>query len=281
MEAYSVLMSVYCREQPAYLQSSLESMFSQTDLTDDFVLVCDGSLTPELDAVIEAFTEQYPNLLHVVRLPQNQGLGAALNAGLAECRNDLVVRMDSDDISAAIRCERQVAVMTANPKLCIVGSAVAEFEQDVSHIVSVKKMPETQAEIERYAKTRNPFNHPSVMYRKSAVLQAGGYQNAPLHEDYDLWVRMLMQHREMQNLPEVLCYMRVDAGLYARRGGWRYWKIIAQFRRKLYRMGFCSLRQYWFTLAVYAVNCLIPVSLRRLLYRKLLRSSRSDERKIR
>lgn len=269
--AYSVLMSVYGREKAAYLETSVQSMLHQTVPPSNFVLVCDGALTAELDAVIDSFSKRYPQLFQIVRLAENQGLGKALNAGLAVCRYDLVARMDSDDVSAPQRCALQLAAFAREPALAMVGGAVSEFEKDPTCPVAVKKMPESHEEILRYAKLRNPFNHPSVMYRRSAVLRAGGYRDAPLHEDYDLWVRMLMNGARTCNLPQVLCNMRVDEGMYERRGGLRYLRLLSGFHRKLYRMGFCSLGQYVTSVAVYAVSCLAPASVRRRLYQKILR----------
>lgn len=274
MENYSVLMSVYGKEKAAYLRDSVESMLAQTAPPDDFVLVCDGALTRDLDNVIAQFTECWPGLFQVIRLPCNQGLGKALNVGLQACKHDLVARMDSDDLSVPERCALQLQLFTQRPDLAIVSGTVAEFESDPAHTVSVKTMPRQQDAILQYAKLRNPFNHPAVMYRKSAVLCAGGYQDAPLHEDYDLWVRMLIRGAQGYNLPQVLCYMRVDNGLYARRGGLQYLKHISSFHKKLYQIGFCNRQEYVASVFVYTVSCLIPAQVRRQLYQKVLRKER-------
>ena len=126
-------------------------------------------------------------------------------------------------------------------------------------------------EILRYAGLRNPMNHPTVMYRKSAVLDSGGYRDAPLHEDYDLWVRMLRRGEQMCNLPRILCYMRVDGGMYARRGGLRYWRVISRFHWELCRTRFCTRSQCAVSIAAYTVSCLVPACVRRRLYQRVLR----------
>ena len=271
MERYSVLMSVYAKEHPEYLLQSAQSMLMQTSPPDEFILVCDGPLTDELDAVVASLSERCGEMLRVVRMEKNLGLGGALNVGLSACKNELIARMDSDDISVGNRCALQLAEFAQEPELAIVGGAVTEFEGDPSCFFSLRKPPERQKDIIKYARLRNPFNHPSVMYRKSAVLQAGGYREALLHEDYDLWVRMLKQGAQVRNLPQTLVYMRIDSGLYDRRGGASYINAMTQFHRRLYKEHFCSYGEYVISAAAYRLSSFIPASARKCLYRGLLR----------
>lgn len=271
MMKYSVLMSVYDKENPEFLRLSLDSMFSQTVQTDDFVLVCDGPLTESLDAVVAEFSAKYGSVLNVVRLERNVGLTGALNEGLECCKNELIARMDSDDYAVPNRCELQLKAFAEDPELVIVGGFISEFEGTPSNVVSVKTMPCTHSEILRYAKKRSPFNHPTVMYRKSSVLSLGGYPNLPLHEDYALWVHMLMAGSKGYNIPEVLCSMRVDSGLYARRGGLRYCKTVVAFRRYMLKNKFCNLGEFLLSAGAVAFACLLPVWLRKILYRLFLR----------
>ena len=271
MEKYSVLMSVYHKEQPEFLRLSMESMFSQTAKPDEFVLMCDGPLTDGLDEVIESMLQKYPDILRVVRLPENQGLANALNTGIPLCRNDLVARMDSDDVADPLRCELQLHQFSLDPRLVIVGGAIDEFEGVPDNVITHKSMPETHEQILSYARKRCPFNHPTVMYRKSAVLELGGYPDIPLHEDYGLWANLLMAGYRGYNLPKTLCAMRVDTGLYSRRGGMTYFRTAAAFRRELYRKGFYPLGSYLLVVSALAVVCLIPTGLRKAVYRKVLR----------
>lgn len=274
MSSYSVLMSVYKKERPEYLKLSVESMLNQTMQTDDFVLVCDGPLTQELDEVISSFQEAYPSIFQIVRLAENVGLGPALNEGIRHCRNELVARMDSDDYAPTSRCELQLRAFAQDPKLTIVSGAIQEFEGSPENVTASKIMPQTHEEIVRYAKLRSPFNHPAVMYRKSAVLDAGGYPDLPLHEDYALWANMLMNGAKGCNLPDVLCCMRVDSGLYGRRGGFRYYKTAVRFRLHLLKQGFCNLWEFFYGFTGLTVVCLVPTSLRKTLYKKLLRTKK-------
>lgn len=271
MANYSVLMSVYQKEQAEFLQQSIESILSQTVPTDDFVLVCDGPLTEALDAVITQFQISHSNIFHVHRLPANRGLHHALNWGLKMCKNELVARMDSDDIAPPGRCALQLQKFEEDPQLVIVGGAVDEFEDTISNTVARKSMPESAAAIRRYARRRNPFNHPTVMYRKSAVLAAGSYPNIPLHEDYALWVQLLHAGAKSCNLPDTLCHMRVSSGLYDRRGGWAYFKKAAAFRYHLYHTGFSSLSDFLLVTTALVAVCMVPSVIRRTAYRTILR----------
>ena len=179
-DKYSVLMSVYHKENPEYLRAAMNSIWEQTVKTDDFVLVCDGPLTPELDAVIAEMQEEHPELT-VVRLAKNGGRGNALNEGMKHCKNDLVARMDSDDISRPDRCERQLAVFRDYPEVSIVSGVVEEFTQSTEKIDSRRVLPETHKEILDFARKRNPFlwmRAGSDMYKRRSGLRYARSQKA-------------------------------------------------------------------------------------------------------
>ena len=219
---YSILMSVYSKEQPRYLRESLESMFNQTVKTNDFVLVLDGPLTDELYGVINEFKDKYRSILNTVQLDENVGLGRALNIGLKKCKNEIVARMDSDDISLPNRCELQLSEFINNPNLDIVSGIIYEFDGNRDCITSKKTLPIKNNDIYKYAKKRCPFNHPCAMYKKSTVFKAGGYQHFLWFEDYFLWVRMLKNNVEVCNIVEPLLLMRSENEMYKRRGGFKY-----------------------------------------------------------
>lgn len=267
---FSVLLSVYRKEQPAYLQQSLDSIFTQTLMPDEVVLVKDGPLTDELDQVIEEYCQKYP-ILKVVPLGQNQGLGKALNEGLKHCSYDLVARMDTDDIAKSYRFEKQVAVFESHPELDVVGAWIDEFEGDIRHVISIRKLPEYNDVIKSYARQRNPLNHPVVMFRKSAVLSAGGYQHFPLFEDYYLWIRMLLNGSRFYNIPESLLYFRMSPDMFKRRGGWKYARDEFRFQHKLLELGFIGCSQFVKNVNVRFVSRILPNGLRGLLYKKILR----------
>ncbi len=268
---YSVLMSVYYKERPAYLQSSMDSVLAQTAPTDDFVLVCDGPLGDALDSVIDRMRGKFGDALQVIRLPENQGLGNALNHGLAYCKHNLVARMDSDDIARPDRCERQLAVFARMPEVSIVSGIVEEFSTSPDAVTARRVPPENQADIVAFSKGRNPFNHPCVMYRKDAVEAAGGYRELFLLEDYFLWVRMLMQGCQGYNIQQPLLWMRAGSDMYKRRGGWKYAKAQAALFYFMWRHHWISLPQFAASVAIRCGSSLAPNGLRRFLFGKLLR----------
>ena len=266
--SYSVLMSTYAGENPDFLRKSMKSVFNQTVSTNNFVLVCDGVLTPPLENVIKNFKRRYGSILCIVRMPKNLGLPIALNIGLANCLYEVVARMDSDDIAHPARMERQLAEMDG---IDILGSSVIEFATTLNDLKTQRKTPLNRCEIIEFAKRRNPFNHPSVMYRKSKVLEAGGYEQFSLCEDYQLWVKMIMAGCNVKNLKEPLLYMRVGSGLYKRRGGVKYFLTMFKFRRWLKNVGFCGQKDFVISMLYHAFSCFSPSFVRRYFYEKFLR----------
>ncbi len=270
--AYSVLMSVYSKENPAWLKLAIESMQTQTLPTSDFVLVCDGPLTPELDGVIAEKRRQMGETLTVVRLEKNMGLGNALNEGIRHCRNDLVARMDSDDIACLDRCEKQVAVFNEHPEVSICSGTILEFSETPEDADRRRMLPEGNEAIREFAKRRSPFNHPCVMYKKSAVEAVGSYQHFYRLEDYYLWIRMLMAGYEGYNIQEPLLYMRAGTSMYKRRAGWRYAKTQIELFRFMWKQGFINAWQYAESCIIRSSSALSPNWLRKYMYITFLRS---------
>lgn len=275
--SYSVLMSVYRKEKAEYLKQAMDSIWSQTIPTDDFVLVCDGPLNAELDTVIENMQAAHPGTLNVVRLEKNRGLGNALNIGIKECKHEFVARMDSDDISRADRCERQLKVFQTHPDVSVVSGIVEEFTLDTDQIEARRVLPETQDQILAFAKKRNPFNHPCVMYKKSAVETTGGYQDFYLLEDYYLWIRMLQKGSTGYNLQEPLLWMRAGSDMYKRRAGWKYAKSQKALFKYMKDSGFISEGQYMKSTITRTASSLMPNGLREFAYKKVLRKVRGQE----
>ena len=267
---YSVLMSVYFKEQPNNLRHAMESMRCQTVPTNDFVLVCDGPLTDKLDAVIKEEQEKFGPILHVLRLEKNGGLGNALNEGIKICKNELVARMDSDDISRPYRCERQLELFERYPDICLSSGTVSEFVTDPDHPTGKRTLPITDAEIRAFSRKRNPMNHPCVMFKKSAVESAGGYKETyHLFEDYYLWVRMLMKGYKARNARDVLLDMRSPADMYLRRGGKKYAEDMLRFHQWMKQSRWSSEVDYLSGAVPHAVVCVLPNGIRKLVYRKL------------
>ena len=270
MDYYSVLMSVYCKEKAEYLRLAMDSIWKQTAQTNDFVLVCDGPLTAELYDVIDEMSAGHP-CLHVVRLEKNSGLGNALNVGLRQCRNEMVARMDSDDISYSDRCERQLRVFKEHPEVSVCSGTIEEFSVSTEIVDARRVLPERQEDIRIFAKKRNPFNHPCVMYKKSAVQTAGGYQDFYLLEDYYLWIRMLQKGFVGYNIQEPLLWMRAGSEMYKRRAGWKYAKSQRALFRYMKDSGFISGMECFAGSAIRTISPLVPNEVRKFIYKKVLR----------
>lgn len=270
MENYSVLMSVYIKEKPEYFKEAVDSILDQTVKTNDFVIVCDGPLTEGLNKVIADYVTTYSGLFNVYRLEKNMGLAKALNNGILQCKNEIIARMDSDDVSAPTRMEEQLKAMREQ-QADIVGSNIIEFVGDISNTKNTREVPEEHGDIMRFAKKRSPFNHPSVMYRKTAVVQAGFYEDYRYFEDYNLWVTMLHQGFKGYNIQKNLVYMRAGEDMYKRRGGISYVGCIYRFNRHLRQMGFISMPSFLSGVIIRTVVSLIPNGVRSRLYKKILR----------
>ena len=270
MEAFSVLMSLYIKEKPQYLRECLDSVLNQTVKPNEIVIVKDGPLTDELEAVLSEYIEKNPDLYTIVPLETNRGLGLALAEGILHCKNELVARMDTDDICRKDRFELQLREFESDPVLDICGSNIAEFIDSIQNIVSMRTVPLTNDSIREYQKRRDGFNHMTVMYKKSSVLKAGNYQSCLLMEDTYLWVNMFLSGCKAVNIADTLVYARVGKDMYERRGGWAYFKKYKEGRKKVYKTGFIGFGDYFYTLAVQFVIALIPGKLRGFVFRKML-----------
>lgn len=270
---YSVLMSVYRKENPQYLKQAIESIQMQTLQTDDFVLICDGPLNTELNSVIDDKKREMGDVLNVVRLKKNVGLGNALNEGIKYCKNEMIARMDSDDISYPDRCEKQVVIFNTHPEVSICSGIVEEFTNDPNIVDTQRILPETNDEIVKFAKKRNPFNHPCVMYKKSAVEDVGSYQDFYLLEDYYLWLRMLMSGYQGYNIQEPLLHMRAGSDMFRRRAGWKYAKSQSELFKFMKDNGFIGNSQYIKSCIVRSGSSIAPNWIRKFMFRTLMRKS--------
>ncbi|PNY18950.1 glycosyltransferase [Streptococcus parauberis] len=267
---YSVLMSVYFKENPEYFKEAIESIFNQTHLTNDFVLVCDGPLNFGLDKVIEEYQSMYPQIFNVYRIEKNLGLGEALNFGLSHCKNELVARMDTDDISLPDRCENELLLFKENPKLALVSGPILEFLDNPKIVTGKRNVPKNLTDIIEFSKKRNPFNHPAVMFKKSIVVAVGGYdEEYHLFEDYYLWVRILKRGYNAKNLDKPLLLMRTPSDLYLRRGGWKYAKDLLRFNNWMLSINWIKTTDYLTSSLPHAIVCILPNKLRKLIYLKL------------
>lgn len=268
---YSVLMSVYEKEQPAWLRAAVESMLAQTVPPSEFVIVEDGPLTDGLYKEIARFEAGYPGLFHIVSYSENRGLGYALHEGMTFCTKPVVARMDSDDLARPERMKVQLSLMEEQ-RLDMVGSQVVEFVESPERPVALTDLPEDHDAIVTYSKRRNPFRHPPMTFRRDKVLEAGSYSPEFLYfEDWDLFNRMLAIGCRAGNVHEPIVAMRVSPDFYARRGGIAYLRYAWRFKRSQMGSGWFTPVDLVASFLPQAVVCLLPNAARSAVYTKMLR----------
>ncbi len=274
---YSVLMSVYDQELPENLNESLESMLMQSYPPSDFVLVCDGKLTNELNIIAKSFQNEFKTIFRIIQIDENVGVGKAYNIGIEACKCDYIVKMDSDDISMPNRCLKQMALFAIQPELDIVGTFVEEFNNDTDETVSVKKVPILQDEIVTYARRRNPFNRQTLAIRKEKAVSIGGYSDMKLCEDYEFSARMLRNGAIGQNIPEVLVRYRINENTVDIRKSWKHTKAFIRVRWIIFRAGDTSFRDFLIPCMTQLALFILPRRFTAWFYRKFLRHS--DQKK--
>lgn len=270
-QKFSVLMSLYIKENPRYFCQCMESIIHQTAMPDEIVIIKDGPLTQELENVLKYYQEKDPQRYKIIALKENKGLGLALAEGVRQCSYSLIARMDTDDLSVKYRFEKQLKEFEKDPDLDICGSHIKEFDKTPKQIVAKRIVPLSDAEIKKYQKKRDGLNHVSVMFKKDAVLRAGNYQHALLMEDSLLWVNMFKTGAKAKNIDDFLVYVRTGKDMIQRRGGWEYFKKYKSGRRKIYETGYITWWDYMSTLIIQLIVSLIPTSLREIVFNKMLR----------
>ncbi|MEJ2767043.1 glycosyltransferase [Photobacterium sp. MCCC 1A19761] len=265
---FSVLMSVYIKEKPDYLDSALKSILvEQTMKPEQLVLVQDGPLNDQLLSVVNRYVQLYPQILCTVEIKENVGLGQALNIGLSHCRNELVARMDTDDISCSNRFERQLEVFNNNPSISVCGGFIEEFDIEMDRSLGLRSVPSEDHEIRCYSRSRNPVNHVTVMFKKHDVFEAGGYKTMLFFEDYYLWCRMLKAGKVFHNVNCNLVNVRAGQDMLSRRRGLSYLKFECKFLFELYRIEHVSFVGLLKMLIIRAPMRLLPKQLLFLCYK--------------
>lgn len=271
-EAFSLLMPVYHGDRPEYLRRAFRSAVEdQTVRPGQVVIVRDGPVSEDLAACLEDLRAHSQVPVTFVPLERNGGLGPALDRGLAASWFDVVARMDADDVAMPHRFEIQLPLIA---EADIVGSGLLEFVTDIGNVVGQRVPPTGPATIRRYARMHDPFNHPTVVYRRQAVLAAGGYGDLPLMEDYFLFVRMLASGARAANVSEPLVYYRVGPTAFRRRGGTDLLRSELRLQREFRRMGFTSPAEHARNVLIRGGYRLVPWWFRRAVYRPLVARTR-------
>ncbi|MDR6994382.1 glycosyltransferase involved in cell wall biosynthesis [Aeromonas salmonicida] len=263
----SVLISVFSKDDPRFLDVALRSIHDdQTIKPEQIVIVADGPLLQIQSTIIDKFSRDCAKeVVTFLPLTHNVGLATALNEGLKKCRNNLVARMDADDISQPLRFEQQLKFMRMHPEIDICGTFVDEIDTDTGKYISTRKVPLSHDEIVSFAKKRSPINHPSVMFKKNTVLAVGGYPEFRKSQDFALWSLLIVKHARFANINEVLLKMRTGHNMMDRRG-FSYLKFECQVMRFQHEIGFITTRQFIIFVSIRAFFRILPKKVKTVLY---------------
>ncbi|MCS3856504.1 glycosyltransferase involved in cell wall biosynthesis [Salinibacter ruber] len=268
---FSVLLTTYEGDTPQELDAALDSTINQTRPPEEIVLVKDGPLTEELTAVVDSYVDRYPDLFSIHRLRENRGRGAAAAIGLKHCTNDLVGIMSADDVNVSNRFERLINFLKDNPEVDVVGGFIAEFDEELDEEIDTREVPTDPEDIRQFALRRCPMNEVTVMFRKNAVLNVGGYRGLDKMEDYDLWVRLLVNGSTLANIPEVLVHVRTGEGFSSRRGGFKYAREEIRQQIEFFKWGFLSFPRFIANVVTRVPLRLVGNSIRDKLYKIIAR----------
>lgn len=261
-------MCIYKGDEAAYFREAVESVFGQTVLPGELVVVVDGGVGRELESALEELSGKYGKM-KIVKLPRNVGVGQASNEGLKYCKSELVAKMDADDLMVENRLELQLAAFEKDSKLTLLGGQLAEFSNDQNNVVSYRKVPKSAKEIRKFARRRSPFNNQTVMYKKTAVAAVGGYPKLNRAEDYYLFCKLIAEGYRVKNLDDVLVYFRLDDAAIERRRTWRHTKEIINARNEIRKLGISNYFDLVLTSVGQIFVFIMPTCFAKWLYRGL------------
>lgn len=266
---FSLLLPVYAGDTAEHVRLAFDSSVGgQTLPPAEVIIVQDGPVGDPLTAELDRLVAESPVPVEVVRLTRNVGLTGALNAGLAACRYPVIARMDADDVSVADRFERQWELIAAGADL--VGTGMVEFERDPDVLGARRVPPVGSDRIRDHARTHNPFNHPTMMYRRAAIEAIGGYEPFGKMEDYWLGIRMIASGARTENIADPLLKYRVGSGAFERRGGLKEARTEWRLQRAMLRIGFITRGQYVRNVVVKGAYRLMPAGVKRVLFRRFI-----------
>lgn len=264
-------MSVYKNDKPTDFLAAVRSVYNQTVIPNEVVLVVDGPVDDMLKDAIVLLQNEIP-VLNVIWLAENCGHAIARQTGLVAANNEFVAVMDADDIAVKNRFEKQLAVFDRLPDITIVGGLINEFIGEPHNVVAKRIVPEQDAEIKEYLKSRCPMNQQTVMFRKKDVESVGGYIDWYCEEDYYLWIRLAQAGYKFYNIQENLVNVRVGEEMYQRRGGWKYFKSEASLQHYMWKHQIIGFVRYVYNLAIrFVVQVAMPNNIRGWVFRKFVR----------
>ena len=274
---YSMLMSVYKNTNVSELKECMDSILIQNPAPKEIIIVEDGPVPDDVSAYLEQLNSE--GKVTLVPLEENVGLGRALAAGTEHCSCEWIARMDSDDICAPDRMEKQIAYLKEHPDVDVLGGNIEEFIGEQNNVVGIRDVPLEHEAICKYMKKRCPFNHMTVIMRKSALEKSGGYQHWHYNEDSYLWARMYLSGAKFANLSEIACYVRVGEDMYRRRGGYKYYKSERDLFKFMYKNKIINWLEYQEAKFIrFVVQVLMPNGVRQWFFKTFARSKNERNR---
>lgn len=270
---FSVVISVYENDSYEFFEQAMMSVMNQTVIPDEILLIVDGPVPSDLEQSIERMIDRFA-IIKTIFLKKNSGLGYAMNIAVKESKNELVARMDSDDLAVPDRFEQQLRYFSDYPDLGIIGGDITEFIGSPENVICSRILPTTNEEIKKYLKKRCPFNHMTVMFRKSEVIKAGNYLSWYFNEDYYLWIRMMENGCQFGNTGTVLVNVRVGKKMYCRRGGIKYYMSEKAIQNYLLKKKMINLPIYFENIIKrLLIQVILPNKLRKYIYLNFARKS--------
>lgn len=259
------VMAVYHMEKPSNLELAIKSMLTQTVKASRIIIVKDGPLGEELDSVIESFTDES---ISIYGFEVNRGVAEAWNFGVRMSDTKYIARMDSDDVSHPQRLEFQLDYLKHND-IDVLGGFIQEFTVNDTMLEAdnpVRVVPLTHEEIKRSLDKRNPMNHVTVIFKKSAWEKVNGYQMIKNHVDWWFWARMLNSDVKFNNMDKMLVYVRKDPDQIQRRGGIAYLRTEIVFNNAMLKSKYLTLSRAIMNVIIRMPFRLMPVKLRMIAY---------------
>ena len=209
----SCLGSVYHASSVNEVKLSLESLINKKYFPDEIVVVIDGKISKELKNYLNKFKKTFQSKTKLIVKNKNVGIGLSIKEGLKYCKNEIIIRFDSDDISLPFRLKETFDFMIKNPEVDIIHTPIIEFipSKDSKVVISyLRKIPDSNL-IKNIINFRNPINHPSVAFKKSSILKIGSYTDMKFFEDYFLCIKAIMNNLNFKNLSSRMVLMKRES----------------------------------------------------------------------
>ena len=245
-------MAVYFGDLPNQVSEAIESIINQSVIPDQFIIVCDGQISIDLNKVLNSYKKY--KIIQIYFLKTNQGRGAARNFAINKSDASLIFIMDADDICLPNRLEKQLEAFNLS-KADIIGGIIEEFEQTPGDLNLIRKIPRTHEKILKCIPYKTPFNHVTIMFSKQIFLDVGGYKNLNFVEDWDFAARAMLNGARFFNIQETLVNARINK---KRNYNIQYLKEEINLISYMYRKGLINFREKITSSLIRLVRYLIP-----------------------